>query len=469
MSEKEINLRNITFLWVLEYQSSSVSVSNYDVVFGWIRALLNNGIGQHIILFCGKNYVVPDDLLTNENVKFLVSGRMHLYHFGEREQVFKTISNLIDNVGIDVFFIDIPVWVHDFVFFLVYKYKCGFNNLIPPIFTVYHYPLDDSLGGNLLNKKNTYLLFKGLQYVSSFMTVNIFHSQYAQKLVEKNFSEIFGSSVFNNIEKDFIYVRINYEEMVKSRKNEKKEKVFVYNHRFANYKRPDLVFALYDKLYEKDKNVKVRVFRNDFNIYFQIFEKVLGREYVELYNLPMKSDYFSMLSECEGNVLYSEHETFCVSIAESMFLGVIPFVPKRVTFPELLGEDWEYFLTGDVDVDADIVSEIINDRKKMVELREYCSRRIREIVNDKIISEKFLYYIKKRVIKSVYLEKVIEEAKKFEGGFFYDFSRKVRNMYGVQFLPDPIISSYLLFNQNIRKKLFVINGNIVGGYEKGNS
>ena len=68
------------------------------------------------------------------------------------------------------------------------------------------------------------------------------------------------------------------------------------------------------------------------------------KPYVMIKDLPTKQQYYDEIQQCHCNTLNSQHETFCISILESMYFGLSTIVPNRTTMPELLGKDnWQIF------------------------------------------------------------------------------------------------------------------------------
>ena len=114
---------------------------------------------------------------------------------------------------------------------------------------------------------------------------------------------------------------------------------FCYNHRLQAYKNWETTFEIFDELYKKhDFDVAVCPVGTS-NI-----EKVNKRPYTTIYDCKTEKEYYDVLKKCHANTFNSQYETFCISIFESMMLGLATIVPNTTTMPELLGkESWQLF------------------------------------------------------------------------------------------------------------------------------
>ena len=54
--------------------------------------------------------------------------------------------------------------------------------------------------------------------------------------------------------------------------------------------------------------------------------------------MPTQKHYYDILAKCHVNTFNSQYETFCISMFESMMLGLAICVPNKTTMPELLGK-----------------------------------------------------------------------------------------------------------------------------------
>ena len=113
---------------------------------------------------------------------------------------------------------------------------------------------------------------------------------------------------------------------------------FIYNHRLSGYKRWKITFEIFDKLYNEGYNFQV-VFTAGDRDNLSTLEK---KPYVVIKSLRRHSDYIKELAKCHCNMINSIHETYCISIAESIMNDQIIIAPNRCTFPELLDKSYPY-------------------------------------------------------------------------------------------------------------------------------
>ncbi|MEX1100046.1 MAG: glycosyltransferase, partial [Bacteriovoracaceae bacterium] len=52
--------------------------------------------------------------------------------------------------------------------------------------------------------------------------------------------------------------------------------------------------------------------------------------------VPERSDYYNRLKDCRLLAVTSLHDFFGLSVAEAIFHGVIPLLPRRLAYPELI-------------------------------------------------------------------------------------------------------------------------------------
>lgn len=112
--------------------------------------------------------------------------------------------------------------------------------------------------------------------------------------------------------------------------------VFVYNHRFQDYKDPQSTFLdVFGQLKQS----------YDFEIWATHTSGQRTRPYHfdrDVYE-PLRHDYLRRIAVPAINTINSVHETYCISMVDSMALGHLCVVPRRVTFPELFPEDYPFF------------------------------------------------------------------------------------------------------------------------------
>lgn len=111
----------------------------------------------------------------------------------------------------------------------------------------------------------------------------------------------------------------------------------LYNHRFENYKQPRKTFEVLNELREKYQ----------FKIYATqtIGQDTGGNKFLSIDESifeAKREDYLERISFPAINTMNSIHETFCISILDSLAVGHLVVLPNALTFPELVPPDYPF-------------------------------------------------------------------------------------------------------------------------------
>lgn len=130
-----------------------------------------------------------------------------------------------------------------------------------------------------------------------------------------------------------------------NRKETSLEPVIVWNHRWEHDKNPEVFFNALETL--KKKNIKFRLiilgqsFRQSpecFDLALKNFqEEIIHFGFVDSY-----AEYVQQLSKGTIVVSTSSHEFYGISIIEAVRAGCRPFLPNRLSYPELFPHEYLY-------------------------------------------------------------------------------------------------------------------------------
>jgi len=152
-------------------------------------------------------------------------------------------------------------------------------------------------------------------------------------------------------------------------KIESKEKydtfTFIYNHRLDGYKNWKDTFEMYDRLYNDGHKFTVIVTAGDKGN----LSVIENKPYVKIKSFSLHSDYLEELSKCHANVINSRHETFCISIAESIMNNQLIIAPNKVTFPELVDKDYPYLFNNEEE-QYNYLTKILNEDIRSYDYKE---------------------------------------------------------------------------------------------------
>jgi glycosyltransferase involved in cell wall biosynthesis len=114
--------------------------------------------------------------------------------------------------------------------------------------------------------------------------------------------------------------------------------VILWNHRWEYDKNPDEFFHALFKLKEKGIKFKLAVAGEEkvrFPEIFGVAKEKLKNEIISFGYLENRERYIELLKKCDILPVTSNHEFFGISVLEAASAGVIPLLPKRLSYPEL--------------------------------------------------------------------------------------------------------------------------------------
>jgi len=158
---------------------------------------------------------------------------------------------------------------------------------------------------------------------------------------------------------DIIYPGINCPGYRLIKKNEnikrdiKKVPLIIWNHRWEFDKNPQDFFYALDRVLEKRFDFKVALLGENFQIKPKEFiaaKERYGDRVVVYGYAESKSDYVKWLSKGDVVISTAIQENFGISVVEAVRAGCIPFVPDRLSYPEIIPEQYHKdFLFTDKD------------------------------------------------------------------------------------------------------------------------
>jgi hypothetical protein len=115
----------------------------------------------------------------------------------------------------------------------------------------------------------------------------------------------------------------------------------VYNHRFEAYKDPTTTFTVFADLRT----------RHSFEVWVtQASGQATGGRkkfhFDKVVYAPARADYLNNIAIPAVNTINSLHETFCISILDSLAIGHLVVLPNAITFPELVPPDYPFLFNS---------------------------------------------------------------------------------------------------------------------------
>jgi glycosyltransferase involved in cell wall biosynthesis len=198
---------------------------------------------------------------------------------------------------------------------------------VPKIINFHHFPCHWSLPG----VGDQYLGAQATQAIgTSLADTNVFNSKHCQSMMMEVANMFLNTAKLNQISRGAKLFHLGPIEEEFPDCQQEVAKI-IYNHRIAGYKNYDQTFALFDQLHAEGLEFEVVVTCVD-----NFTGPIINKPYVKVLKANDRKDYLEILKSTNINTSNSQHETFCISIAESMAAGHAVLCPNRVTFPELI-------------------------------------------------------------------------------------------------------------------------------------
>lgn len=335
---------------VLIYPMLSVDVlnadSNYIIIKQLCNELLKTGRYNFFLLVDSNRKYVKDDL--NGLVKILKvpmpkSKKHQVIHFNSN--IFRSIFK---KYSFDIIWNNVVEQGHH----LRYFQDTIVDDFRPKVFNYHHYVIHRSLERITSYLPCTHILYD--QLVGSLgADLNYFHTKYCYEMLMEEANDVLNSDKISLLKQKSIVSLGGYcNEIEQGQKYEKF--TFIYNHRLDGYKNWKDTFALFDQLHTEGYDFQVVLTAGDKDNINTINKK----PYTIVKSFTRHNDYLKELSKCHANTINSRHETFCISIAESIMNDQIVVLPNRCTFPELVGKHYPYFFDN-MEQQLAILREII--------------------------------------------------------------------------------------------------------------
>lgn len=169
-------------------------------------------------------------------------------------------------------------------------------------------------------------------------------------------------------------------------------KQFLFTGQIIPHKRVDDLFQLFEKYNDLDPNFRLVIVGSPQGPFKSYRDKVLGlldrckiKDKVVFTGGVSQSELKSLYLTSDCYVTMSEHEGFCVPIAESFYCGLPVFCNDAGAMPEILGNDRYLFKSADHRANAELLHERLASYDK-----DWCTKRFRELsanfIGDKIES-----------------------------------------------------------------------------------
>jgi glycosyltransferase involved in cell wall biosynthesis len=117
----------------------------------------------------------------------------------------------------------------------------------------------------------------------------------------------------------------------------------LWNHRWEHDKAPETFFRVLFDLADAGCAFELAVvgerFRAAPDIFAEARERLAGQIVTWGYR-DSREEYAAVLAGCDVVISTARHEFFGVAVVEAVYAGCLPLLPDRLSYPELLPEEW---------------------------------------------------------------------------------------------------------------------------------
>lgn len=251
------------------------------------------------------------------------------------------------------------------------------------------------------NKKAHYIGFKELQnFISS--DINIFNSYFHKddfyKKARKELKKFNLDDLYVVLDKKYnsssvVYPGFDIKNIIPF--NNKKQKnnipILLWNHRWSKDKDYFMFFSMMRHLKKSGYKFKLNVFgeavlanNND----FMYFKEQMEAHINKFGFLSSKTEYYEEVSKSDIVISTAIEENFGISIVESMYLGVSPILPNRLSYTDLIPKKYHKDILYNSYDDALLKIKDILENNKYLNLSNYMKKYdVRKSINqfDEII------------------------------------------------------------------------------------
>ena len=139
--------------------------------------------------------------------------------------------------------------------------------------------------------------------------------------------------------------------------------LILWNHRWEYDKNPKAFIRSLMELNEEGIRFSFAVTGENSPKDFEAIKSQFGRlsEFMVSSGYLPRSEYISLLSKTDVVVSSSMHEFFGISVVEALSAGAVPVLPKRLSYPEVVPEQWHDFAFYSDEGITDRLREVLKD------------------------------------------------------------------------------------------------------------
>jgi glycosyltransferase involved in cell wall biosynthesis len=166
--------------------------------------------------------------------------------------------------------------------------------------------------------------------------------------------------------------------------------LIIWNHRWEFDKNCEMFFSVLEKIDNMGLDFNLAIMGENFGRIpeeFKEAEKKFKEKILQFGYLPLREEYEKWLKR--GGIIISTaiQENFGISVIEAMLMGCVPLLPDRLSYPEILPEEFhEHFLYKNRNDLIEKLFLIISDYKRYEEIQSMLAKKMTSFLWENVIS-----------------------------------------------------------------------------------
>jgi glycosyltransferase involved in cell wall biosynthesis len=160
--------------------------------------------------------------------------------------------------------------------------------------------------------------------------------------------------------------------------------LIIWNHRWGFDKNHEMFFSVLEELNGMELDFHLAIMGENFGKIPQEFkkaEKEFGDRILQFGYVPSREEYEKWLKRGAVVISTAMKENFGMSVIEAMIMGCVPLLPDRLSYPEILPEEFhEHFLYKSRHDLIEKLFIIISDYKRYEEIQDRLARKMRSFL-----------------------------------------------------------------------------------------
>jgi glycosyltransferase involved in cell wall biosynthesis len=165
--------------------------------------------------------------------------------------------------------------------------------------------------------------------------------------------------------------------------------LIVWNHRWGFDKNCDMFFNVLEAIDSRGLDFRLALMGEDFGMIPEAFVKARERFRAKILQygyVTLRSEYEKWLKRGAVVISTTRQENFGVSVIEAIIMGCIPLLPDRLSYPEILPQEFhKYFLYKNRQDIVEKLCSIISDYKRYENIRNQLAHKMRPFLWENVI------------------------------------------------------------------------------------